>query len=225
MSLVSNGRGLWTVSAPLRVLGLIELNTRMTVATLGDGLLVHSPVAMTPTLRKEIDALGKVRFIVAPNMYHHLYAGDAVAAWPEAKLLAPAALTRKRKDLRADIDLDAGVPDSWAGYVDAFPIRGSMLGETVFHHRESRTLISSDLFENFTHSDDRLTRAYLKLGGIYGKPGWHRMLRLIYRDRKAARASLAPILDLDLARIIVAHGDIVEQAPIDAMRSALAFLL
>ena len=217
--------GVWVVQAPLRFMGVFEIGGRMTILRAGGGLVVHSPIAIDDALKAEIDALGTVRFIVASNAFHHLFAADAVEAWPDAKLLAPAALRKKRKDLRIDADLESGPPSAWGGDLQAFPIRGSMLNETVLFHAPTKTLVASDLFENFVHVEDAVTRLYLKLGGIYGKPGWHRLLRFIYRDRAAAKASIERLLDLDIARIVIAHGDIVTTKPKETMREALGFLL
>ena len=71
---------LWVTERPLRFLG-IKMETRMTVARLpGGALWIHSPVPLAPELRKELDALGSVRFVVAPNRFHHLSVGDYATA-------------------------------------------------------------------------------------------------------------------------------------------------
>lgn len=217
--------GVWVAKSPLRYLGLFELGTRMTVMRVGQGLVLHSPIAIDDELKSEIDALGTVRFVIAPNAYHHLYAGDAAKAWPAAKLLAPKALRGKRKDLRIDDEIETAAPTEWGADLRGVPIAGSMLEETVFFHAPSKTLVGADLFENFTHVDHWLTRQYLKMGGVYGHPGWHPLLRFVYRDRKAAKASIEKLLDLDLAQIVIAHGDVVTTAPKETLREALGFLL
>ncbi len=216
--------GVWAVAAPLRFMGLFAIGTRMTIVRAGDGLVVHSPIALDDALKTAIDALGPVRHVVAPNAFHHLHAGEAIEAWPYAQLLAPAALRKKRKDLRIDAELESGPPGAWGGDLQLHPIGGSMLNETVLFHAPTGTLVASDLLENFVHVEDAFTRQYLKLGGVYGKPGWHRLLRFVYRDRAAARASLERVLDLDLERIVIAHGDVVTTTPKETLREALAFL-
>ena len=58
---------LWVAEQPLRF-GLLQLGTRMTVVRLSDSsLLLHSPIALTESLRVEIEELGSVRYVVAPN--------------------------------------------------------------------------------------------------------------------------------------------------------------
>ena len=72
--------GIWIVdSGPLH--GVAPL--RMTVIRLPDGgLLLHSPTRSTPGLRAEMDALGPVRAIVAPNLAHWMYARSGNAPTP-----------------------------------------------------------------------------------------------------------------------------------------------
>jgi hypothetical protein len=217
--------GVWVAHAPLEFAGMFEIGTRMTVMRVGSGLVIHSPIAVDDALKDEIDAVGAVHSIVAPNAYHHLFAGDAQKAWPNAKLLAPAALRKKRADLRIDHDLEGDTSSAWGDDLRSFPVRGSMLHESVLFHAPSRTLVGADLFENFTKVDHWLTRQWLKLGGVYGKPGWHSLLRFLYRDRALAKASIEPLLDLDLERIVIAHGDVVTARPKETLREAFHFLL
>src|SRR5215468_1137491 len=80
--------------------------TRMALVRLTDGgLFVWSPVALSPALRTEVDALGEVRVIVAPNSLHHLFLAEWKSAYPAAKLIAAPGLAEKRKDLAFDGEL------------------------------------------------------------------------------------------------------------------------
>jgi hypothetical protein len=66
--------GVWVTSEPVRFLGM-RLAATMAVLRLGDGsLLLHSPLAMTPSRRSAIEALGPVAHLYAPNLR------DAIAA-------------------------------------------------------------------------------------------------------------------------------------------------
>jgi len=200
---------LWVESAHLSLLG-IHLGTRMTIIRLPDGgLWVHSPIALTEETRSELDALGPVSHIVCPNVYHHMQAGPMKAAYPNALLHGPEALARKRSDLRFDAFLSDDPHPSWQGAFQPVTIQGSWLYETVFVHASSNSIVSADLVENFTQCDHWPTRTYLKLAGLYQQPGWSRFLRILYRDRSAARASINHLLTHDFSRILLAHGDIV----------------
>ena len=216
--------GLWTVAAPQTFYGF-HLGTRMTVLRLpGGGLWVHSPIRIDAQLKAEIDALGRVEHIVAPNAYHHLHAGPAAALWPAARVHAPGALRKKREDLRIDAEL-SDVPDSaWGGALVPIPIAGNLIHETVFVHRPTRTLINADLVENFDGSPHRPTQVYLWASGILGTVGLGRFIRLAFRDHPAARRSVDRLLTEDFDRIVLAHGRIVPSGGREAVRNAYRWL-
>ncbi len=225
MSLQALAPDLWIADGPHSMLGL-HLGTRMTSVRLPDGKLwLHSPIALSPDLIGKIRELGEVGHIVCPNSFHHVYAGPACAAFPGAKLYGPPQLQKKRPDLHFDTTLSEIAPVSWQGALEPITIRGSLLNETVFIHAATKTLIASDLIENFTHCEHGFTRAYLKLGGVFGKPGWHPLLRMVYYRRAEARGDIERILGLPIERLIIAHGDIVAADPKAAIREGLRWLL
>jgi hypothetical protein len=215
---------LWVVSSNHAFLAL-HVGTRMTVVRLANGgLWLHSPVAMSAELRQELDALGPVQHIVCPNLYHHVYAGEAAAAYPQAMLHGPHALRRKRKDLPFANDLSDTPHPDWAGELAPLSIGGCMLQETVFFHAPSRTLITSDLVENFTSSPHWLTRMYLRVCGMEGKITWGGPYRLLYRDRKSARACIDRLLAWPFERVVVAHGDLILHNAHESIERGMAWL-
>jgi Domain of unknown function (DUF4336) len=224
MALTRLADELWCASSDHRFLGM-HLGTRMTVIRLPDHKLwLHSPIAIDDGLRAELDALGEIAHVIAPNLYHHVYAGPWKQAYPAALLWGAEGLANKRKDLPFDGTL-GGVPDpAWAHVIEQTPLRGCMLGEMIFFHRPSRSVVTADLLENFTSSPHLPTRLYLKAGGIHGKPGISRMLRPIFRDRAAVRASLERILTWDFERIVLAHGEPIERDARDALVAAYTWL-
>ena len=122
---------IWCVRAPLSFFS-VHVGTQMTIVRLNGGsLLLHSPIPIDAALKREIDALGPVRHIVCPNLFHHLYGGDAKALWPDALLHGPAALHAKRRDLRFDGLFSEQLHPDWQADLAAITIEGSALGETV----------------------------------------------------------------------------------------------
>jgi len=217
--------GLWITSIPHRFVGL-HIGTRMTVVRLATGeLLLHSPVAMTPELRRAIDSIGPVAHIVCPNVFHHSYAGEAVSAYPNAVLHGPRQLQKRRRDLHFAATLSDTPHPGWNGELLSATIAGSLMAETVLYHVPTRTLITSDLVENFHDHPHAFTRAYLKLGGLLGKVGWHPLLRPVYYNRRRARASVERILALPFDRVIIAHGDIITRDARATLRNGLSWLL
>ncbi len=217
-------KDLWAEAAPQSFFGL-HLRTRMTVVRLRDGnVLVHSPIAMTPSLKADVDAIGPVRHIVAPCTTHHLYAGEWKDAYPGALLHGAVGLAKRRKDLAIDLELRGETHPDWQDDLATVFLDGTMLNETVFFHQPSRSLIVSDVIENFETSTHWPTRAYLKLGGIHGKPGLSLPLRLIFRDKKRARRAIDEVLRWDFDRIVLAHGDIIESGGRDTLKDAYTWL-
>ena len=216
---------LWVVDRPQRFYGL-EVGTRMTVMRLVDGsLLLHSPVRLEPRLCAELDAIGRVRFVVAPNRVHHLYAGRVVDAYPDARLWVAPGLERKRPDLVYAAVLGDDAPREWAGQVDQVFFRGRPYeSEVVFFHRPSRTLILCDLAFNFGPRAARPTRWLMRLLRSYGRFGPSTLDPWLIRDRSAARASLERILAWDFDRVVVAHGDVLEHSGHEAFRHGYRWL-
>lgn len=214
--------GLWVAETGLRFLGM-PFSARMTVAALPGGLWLHSPVPLEP-LKADLDRLGPVIWRVAPNLMHHLYQGPYQAAYPDSRLAAPAELARKRPDLRIDQRLEDPLP-AWDGAIEGRAIAGNKtLQETVFLHRDSRTLILTDTAVNIGPAEHWSLRLYARLNGCYDRLALSAMLKMLYRDRKAARASLDAVLDLDFDRVIPAHGAIVASGGKDALARAFAWL-
>ena len=215
---------LWISSIPHRFI-VLHIGTRMTVVRLSSGeLLLHSPIALSRELRSAIDALGPVKHIVCPNLFHHSYAGEVLRAYPDARLYGPSKLQKKRADLPFDEALSDTPPAQWNGELLPTTIEGSMMAETVLYHVPSRTLITSDVVENFHDNAHAFTRWYLKAGGILGKVGWHPLLRLVYVNRRRARASIEKILALPFDRVIVAHGEIITTDAKQTLRQGMSWL-
>jgi hypothetical protein len=217
---------LWVVQRPQRFYGL-EVGSRMTVMRLESGsLLLHSPVALDAQLRREIDALGTVRYAVAPNRFHHLHAGDVARVYPEARLWVAAGVERKRPDLRIAGVLSDEAPAEWKREVDQLYFRGRPFeNEVVFLHRPSRTLVLCDLAFNFGSTAPLVTRLVMTLLGGYGCFRPTRLDSFLIRDRQAARRSLEQILMWDFDRVVVAHGDVLESGGREALRAGYRWLL
>ncbi len=217
--------GVHVFTVPFKV-GPFDIGGRMTAIRLPDGgLWVHSPVGFSPEARAAVDALGPVRFLVAPNLMHHLTLQDWAAAYPEAKVAAPAGLRKKRPDLRIDLELGEKPDPGWAGAIDQVLVRGMpKLDEFLFLHRPSRTLLLTDLSFNIHQTDSWFTRTYLKLNRSWQRLGPTVFTRSIIKDRAAVRASLAPVLAWDVARVVVCHGEVIEQGSREALKDAFARL-
>lgn len=219
-------KDLWVAERPQSFYGL-PVGARMTVIRLaGKRLLLHSPVALDPELREQLDALGQVCFAVAPNRVHHLHAGEVAQAYPGARLWVAPGLERKRRDLVFEAVLTDEAPVEWRDEVDQVFFRGRPYeNEVVFFHIPSRTLLLCDLAFNFGPSSAALTRLLMKAIRSYGRLGPSKLDPLLIRDRGAARESLQRILAWDFDRVIVAHGDVLESGGHETLRRGYSWLL
>ena len=219
-------RDLWAIEQPLRVRGL-ELGARTCVVRLADGgVVVHAPGPDTAALKSEIEALGPVRALIAPNLLHHLFLADAARAFPQARVFAAPGLRAKLPALRVDEALGDAAPSLWAGELDQCVVEGApALGEVVFLHRASRTLLCLDLCFNVRRSTSLFTRAFMRVNGAWDRFGPSRLLRYtMLKDARSLRRSIDRILDWDFERVTVAHGDVLEHGGRDEVRAGFGWL-
>ncbi len=214
----------WVEARRLRFLG-VETGTRMTVVRLAEGgLFVHSPVPLRPGTREAVDALGPVRAIVAPSLFHHLSVGEWMDAYPRAETWACPGLERKRRDLDWTGVLGDEPEQAWRGEIDQVHFAARTLeGEVVFFHRASRTLVCADMVFNLAQHPSRLTRLVALLLGNR-QPGATLLERAMIRDRAGAREQIDRMLAWNPERIVLAHGALIETDGCAVLRRAYAWL-
>lgn len=218
--------GIWSVRRPFSVAGL-KLGTRMTVLRLpSGGLLLYSPVRLDAELQSALAELGPVEHILAPSKVHHLFVGDCVAAYPDAELLGAPGLPDKRADLSFAAVIDETAPPAaWRGALEPFVLAGApMMNEVMLLHAATRTLIVTDVAFNIERADGWWTRGYLRMMGASGGFRQSRMVHFAIRDKQAARASFDRVLARDFERVIVTHGDVLEQGGRDALGHVCSWL-
>ncbi len=184
--------------------------TRMAVIQLPERrLFVWSPIALTEALRREVDELGVVAYIIAPNSLHHVFAPDWQAAYPGAHLCAAPGLSKRRKDIRIGGELGDTPASAWAADVDQVVMRGNAITtEVVFFHRKSGTVLFTDLLQNFPRGWFKGWRALIaKLDGMMEyEPTVPRKFRVAFTNRKEARTALKRILAWPVDKVLMAHG-------------------
>jgi hypothetical protein len=217
---------LWIVDSPLRFMGL-EVGARMTVVRLPGGeVWVHSPIAATPELVREVQALGRIAYLVAPNRLHHLFVGEWQKACPEASVYVAPGLAQKRPDLTSTGVLTGEAESGWAGTLDQVLVSGfPFANEVVFFHRPSTTLIVTDLAFNVCSSSPLLTRFVFRMSRAYGRLSPTLLERLLVRDRSAFARSLQSILDWPFERVVVAHGEVSEAGGREELIRGYSWLL
>jgi len=205
------GPDIWVADGPVVTAAAgFHYPTRMAAIRLRNGdLVLWSPVALVPELRAEIEALGTIRYLIAPNSLHHTFLADWHRAFPQAQVFAPPGLREKRPDITFAGEIGAVALPDWEGEIDVVMLRGNQITtEAVFFHRASRTAIFTDLLQQFPKgwfTGWRAIVARLDLM-LRHEPTTPRKFRLAFTGRAAAREGLRHILRWPTEKVLIAHG-------------------
>jgi hypothetical protein len=207
---------LWIADGPeigMATMGFtLPFPTRMTLVRLQDGgLFVHSPIAPDAALMGQVAALGDVRHLVAPNSLHYWSMPDWKARFPAARVWAVPGLAEKAKrPLAVDAVLEDKAAPDWSGEMEQVLIAGGLLTECVFFHRASRSVILTDLIENFERARVKSPwlRGIMRLSHVIDPNGSapYDMRASFWRHRVGLRAGVRRILGWPAQRVILAHG-------------------
>lgn len=222
------GHEIWTADGPDVLVVGFHYPTRMAVIRLSDrSLFIWSPIPLNDGLRTELDGLGQVRHIVAPNSLHHLFLPEWKRAYPGARLYAPPGLRRKRQDIVFDADLGHAPSPDWASEIDQVLMPGNLITtETVFFHVKSGTVLFADLLQQLPASSFSGWRALVaKLDLMVGpEPSVPRKFRAAFTNRRAAREALGRIFAWPAEKVLMAHGTPVEHDARAFLRRAFRWL-
>jgi len=210
--LCERGPDLYSIDHPLRI-GGVDFGTRTSLVLLPDGgVLVHSPGPLGGGVKEQVESLGPVRALVAPNCFHHLYVEENLRTWPDAALFLAPGLAEKKPALPSGETLGNTAPALWKDVLEQRLVRGMpKVGEVVFFHPKSHWLLLTDLAFNFHDAGGFLARQMLKIMGAWDRFGPSRLARSFMKDKDAIREDIDRILEWDFERILLGHGDIVQQ--------------
>lgn len=217
--------GLWVIDRRLSMPGGPLLPLKSTIIRLdGGGLFVHSPVALDVAVTDALRPLGPVTDLLAPNAFHHLFVPAWWAAYPQARLFAAPGLPERVPALARATPLRDGDPSPWPG-IDTLvygPIGN--LAEVVVFHRATGTLVLTDLAFNIVRVDGLFDRfGWRVVMGVPAHLGPSRTARMtLLRDRARVRPFVERLLALDVRRVVVTHGDVVEDDAAGALRRGFA---
>ncbi len=198
---------------------LMKLPVRSTVVEVGTGRVLFSPGSMMSDA--QLEGAGEVTDIVAPSLWHTDGGPRAAKVHPKARLWGPPGIRAKHP----------GHPwfvlgeDPWphVSELQLVPIAGMpKVREHALYHVASRSLLIVDLAFNIVDPKGLGARMVLQLlSDAYRRFAVSRMFMMLVKDRRAFTASLAPIAQLDIARVVPAHGDVVETDAKDRLLAAL----
>lgn len=226
--------GLWLVDGPEVRFYRMGFPTRMVVARLANGdLWLHSPVAYTQWLARDLEVQGRVRHLVSPNWIHYAGIPGWQTAYPNAVAWASPGVRERAASRGVAVRWDRGLgetaPEDWAGEIDQMVVPGSRAHrEVVFFHRASRTLILTDLIENFEPRKVGFwSRPLLRAAGVLDPDGKAPadMRMSFFGGRRKLRAAVERMIGWAPDRVILAHGRWYDRDGVGELRRAFRWAL
>jgi hypothetical protein len=212
---------LWRVEGELEALKRV-----MTIAKRGDGtLVIHNAIALGDAEMAEVDAWGKVAFLIVPNGYHRLDSKVFAERYPDARVLCPAGATKRVQQVVAVAgDYEALPADP---HVELVTLDGTKQreGAMIVRGEDGTSLVLNDAVFNMPHGTGFTGFVFRRITGSTGGPRVSRLLKwLVLADKPAFRAHLERLAALpDLRRIVVSHHEtIVDDAAGTLARVAAA---
>ncbi|WP_009632501.1 DUF4336 domain-containing protein [Synechocystis sp. PCC 7509] len=208
---------IWVADAPFKYFGL-SVGTRMTVIRLANQeLAVISPIPVDNETSQQLNKLGTVSHIIAPNLYHYIFAADFKALYPKAIFWATSGMEVKKPELPIDRiisnDAESFPSDLQCVLFDGFKTLGlkglDIVNEWVFFHAKSRTLILTDIAFHFDNSFPLITQFAARLLGGYNSLSPSLLEKVATIEKTKVKQAVQKILDWDFERVIMAHGSII----------------
>jgi hypothetical protein len=212
---------LWRVEGSLPKMPLKRV---MTLVRLASGqLLVHNPIALGTGAIAEVDALGRVAFIVVPNGWHRLDLRAFQARYPNARVLAPSGSLEKVAAVASSVADLAALPAD--PNVSLAVVDGTNGMEAVMLVKANRGIsaVFADAVFNMPHLPGLRGFVLRHITGSSGGPRVSRVARLfLIKDTAAFAAHLERLATDDLRRVIVAHHQTITDDPAGTLRRVAA---
>jgi hypothetical protein len=229
--------------APLGFRNFIAVSNRMTAIRLPrafNKILLLNPIQLTPSVRSALDDLGGVHF-VACDLGHHMHVQEYLDAWPEAKAIGVKGLERKRPDVGWEFVCEKNgrgerVEDvsEFGGEIETVLFEGFITRAVAWYCRPSRTLIVSDLLMNLP-----ATEQYSPSSASQGPGSWAfsqvaNPYSLFFKclinfiattDTALMRRDAKRVAEWEVKRIVMCHGDVIEDRAEEAWKSAYEWFL
>ncbi|KAJ7201703.1 hypothetical protein GGX14DRAFT_159998 [Mycena pura] len=210
-------------SKPFARFQVLPFGGRSTAVKLSTGAVwVLASTPLTHDTKAALDKLGPVKWIMGADAVHHMYLGQFKKAYPEAKVIGVEALVAKKKAEGLVFDGAYGLdsPDTKYGFEDeihACYFSGFANKDVAWFHVASKTLIVADLLFNLpgTEQYSKSKKATDARVPILGKidPFGNIHKRLVWgqgKDKAAMTRDAKTVLEWAPERIIMCHGDVIE---------------
>lgn len=209
---------IWTHDDVFTAFAGTQLRVRMTIVKLSSGRLwLHSPTPLSQDLQRQIDNIGLVQYLVAPNNLHNLWLLEWYKAYPQSSLMVSAGLEKKLTLPEGYAIVDEHFSNPWADDLDHQHMSGvPTFDESVFLHHKSQSLIVTDFIQNHTDPLPEpaipriVTRLMQQVGFKDRCIAPPLKLGFLIKDKARFAESIRCIRQWNFNRIIVTHGDIIK---------------
>jgi hypothetical protein len=213
---------LWRVSGSLPGM---SLRRTMTVVRLVTGRVVlHNAIALQEDAIKQVEAWGKLAYLVVPTGLHRLDAAAYKKRFPHLVVLAPKG---SRKKIEQVVAVDAAYEDFPDDETVRFePLHGinDVEGAMFVRSPDGVTIVLSDIVFNMDRKRDPLGLFFTTLLGSAPGPRISRLAKWkLVKDAAALKADLLRFAATpNLTRVIVAHEKVAAGADAAAALQAAA---
>jgi hypothetical protein len=224
-ALVEIDEGLLSVTGEI-VMPLGRFPRRMTVIALANGgTAIWSAIALREPEMARIEALGTPRFLIVPNRAHRLDSRIWKQRYPALQVIAP---PHSCEQVAEAVPVDS-TRDAIGDPAIAFHLLDQKFDEFALTVQRpgGTTLIVNDAIANVRHPHGLGARIMARLMGFGVKrPRVPRVVRhMMIDDPAALAAQLRQWAAIpDLRRIVVSHGDVIEDDPAGVLRQVAATL-
>lgn len=225
--------------APFGYRKFVAVGNRATAIRLRDGrILLLNPVQLTEQILDTLHSLGGVHFLAA-DLGHHMYIGDYLAHFPQAKTIGVKGLDQKRKDINWSFIYESRQqrPENvfeFSDEIETVLFKGFITRAVAWYHKATGTLIVSDLLMNLpcteqydppSNQTGPMSRYF-----AYGANPWSTWMRMLLyyvatTDYALVRRDAKRVSELDIRRIVPCHGDVLEGNGNEAWNSVYRWYL
>jgi hypothetical protein len=209
------GEGLHTVAGEIDM-PLGHFPRRMTVLTLQDRrLAVWSAIPLREREMEQLEAMGRVAFLIVPGIAHRLDVKAWKRRYPAAQVVCPPGA---REAVSEAVPVDATTDVLGDPSVAFLTVPGVEEKEAALIVRRSdgTSLVVNDIIANVHHPDGLGAKVMARLMGFGVKEPQMPWVgeKMFVKDHAATAAAMrAWAAEPGLVRIVVSHGDVITDRP------------
>jgi len=219
--------GILTVAGEI-VMPLGRFPRRMSVVALTGGrTAIFSAIALDEPEMARIEAMGRPAILIVPGDAHRMDAKIWKQRYPELRVMAPPGARERVAEVVPVDATTSDILDDLAVRWTIVPGTGGHEGALTVRRPRGLTLICNDVIGNVAHPHGLGAKLMGRLMGFgVSEPQVPRIIkhRVIDDPEALAGQFRAWAAEPDLARIIVSHGDVIEDDPREVLLALAAKL-